>query len=106
MKRTHPDAAPGPAGEGGLRFTSGYAPPAACTLSRYAMLTGEYAWRQKSPKVNANTDTELGDDPAPQLFDLGADPGERTNVAAQHPEKVKELQAQLERIRNANRSRP
>ena len=35
----------------GLRFTSGYAPSATCTPSRYAMLTGEYAWRQKGTGV-------------------------------------------------------
>jgi arylsulfatase A-like enzyme len=33
------------------------------------------------------------------LFDLAADPGETNDVAAQHPEKVKELANLLERIR-------
>jgi len=32
----------------GIRFTQGYAPSATCTPSRYSMLTGEYAWRQKA----------------------------------------------------------
>jgi hypothetical protein len=31
--------------------------------------------------------------PAPRLYDLGADLGEQTNVAAQHPEIVAKLQA-------------
>lgn len=31
--------------DAGLRFTSGYCPSATCTPSRYAMLTGEYAFR-------------------------------------------------------------
>lgn len=35
----------------GIRFTSGYASAATCTPSRYAMLTGEYAWRQPGKGV-------------------------------------------------------
>jgi arylsulfatase A-like enzyme len=35
----------------GLRFTSAYAPSATCTPSRYAMLTGEYAWRKRGTGV-------------------------------------------------------
>jgi arylsulfatase A-like enzyme len=39
----------------GLRFTHGYAPSSTCTPSRYAMLTGEYGWRQP-PKQTAILD--------------------------------------------------
>lgn len=35
----------------GLRFTSGYATSATCTPSRYSMLTGEYAWRQRGTGI-------------------------------------------------------
>ncbi|HVK04291.1 MAG TPA: arylsulfatase, partial [Armatimonadaceae bacterium] len=35
----------------GLRFTNGYAPSATCTPSRYAMLTGEYAFRKPGTGV-------------------------------------------------------
>lgn len=37
--------------EGGLKFTNAYATAATCTPSRYAMLTGEYAWRAKGRGV-------------------------------------------------------
>lgn len=35
----------------GIRFTDGHAPSATCTPSRFAMLTGEYAWRQKGTGI-------------------------------------------------------
>jgi arylsulfatase A-like enzyme len=35
----------------GLRFTDAHAPSATCTPSRYALMTGEYAWRRKGTGV-------------------------------------------------------
>ena len=61
------------------------------------------AWKyippSQGPRIQQNTNTETGNDPEPQLYDLAKDPGERTNLAAAHPEKVRELAALLEGIR-------
>jgi hypothetical protein len=35
----------------GIRFTDAHSPAATCTPSRYAMLTGEYAWRKPGTRV-------------------------------------------------------
>lgn len=37
--------------EQGLRFTDAHSPSATCTPSRYALLTGEYAWRRKGTGI-------------------------------------------------------
>lgn len=34
----------------GMRFTDAHAPSSVCTPTRYALLTGEYAWRSRLPK--------------------------------------------------------
>ena len=41
--------------------------------------------RATPPARNEATDTEMGNDPAEQLYDLRNDPGERRNVAAGNP---------------------
>ncbi|WP_165071325.1 sulfatase family protein [Paludisphaera rhizosphaerae] len=46
-------------------------------------------------KVAAFTNSELGNDPEPQLYDLEADPGETRNVAADHPEILDRLRKDL-----------
>jgi arylsulfatase A-like enzyme len=67
-------------------------------------------WKYIEPgrgaRMNVNTNTELGNDPAGQLYDLSRDPGERENLAARRPDKAKEMAARLEQIRQAGRSRP
>ena len=57
------------------------------------------------PKRNA-TGNEIGNDPQPQLFNLSNDLAEQNNLAAQYPERVKEMLATLARIQSDGRSRP
>jgi arylsulfatase A-like enzyme len=58
------------------------------------------------PRMSVHTNTELGNDPQPQLYDLSADLGEQRNVAGEHPEVVRDLTARVDRIRRDGRSRP
>lgn len=60
----------------------------------------------KGPAKLANTNTETGQTPQGSLFNLENDLGERADVAAQNPEKVRELSALLGEIRDDGRSRP
>ena len=60
----------------------------------------------RGPARNANTNTELGNDPAGQLYDLAADPGEARNLAAERPDLVRQLAQQLQTLRDRGRSRP
>jgi arylsulfatase A-like enzyme len=46
-------------------------------------------------KLTAHTSTETGNDPQVQLYDLSQDLGERRNIAADHPDRVKEMAAAL-----------
>jgi arylsulfatase A-like enzyme len=66
----------------------------------------KYIEPSKGQKFNKGTNTELGNDPLPQLYNLAEDLGEKQNVAPQHPEKVQELADQLKKIRDQGRSRP
>ncbi len=66
----------------------------------------KYIEPSKGAKINQNTNTELGNDPNPQLYNLANDLGERHNLADRYPKKVEELAALLKRIRDEGRSRP
>ncbi|MBP7141403.1 MAG: sulfatase-like hydrolase/transferase [Opitutaceae bacterium] len=49
----------------GRRFTCAYAPASTCTPSRYALLSGEYGWRQPEKKTSIlDGDAPLALDPA------------------------------------------
>jgi arylsulfatase A-like enzyme len=66
----------------------------------------KYIEPSNRPKMNHNTDTELGNDPQPQLYNLEDDLGERRNVAARHPEVAAEMAALLQRIRDQETLQP
>ncbi len=60
----------------------------------------------KGPKINRNTNTETGQAPEDQLYNLDTDLGETKNIAAQRSDKVKEVTPMLQQVRNRGRSRP
>lgn len=66
-------------------------------------------WKYIEPGGGAaflpSTGIESGNSPNPQLYDLSRDPGEKNNIASQHPEKTKELSALLLKIKADGRSR-
>jgi len=49
-------------------------------------------------RKNVPTNTELGNDPAPQLYDVEVDPGETHNVAGDHPEILDQLRKELAEV--------
>ncbi|MBE0658805.1 MAG: arylsulfatase [Bryobacteraceae bacterium] len=59
---------------------------------------------RKGPKTNL-TGNELGNHPTPQLFNLAQDIGEQHDVAATHPERVKTMLAEIDRIRKTPKTR-
>lgn len=62
----------------------------------------KYIVPNKGAKLSVLVNIETGNDEAPQLYNLRKDPGEKNNLAAHYPEKVKELAALLEEIRTTN----
>ncbi len=59
----------------------------------------KYIESSKGPKINKDTNTELGNDPQPQLYNLATDPGETKNLAATEPGKVTEMKLMLDKIK-------
>jgi arylsulfatase A-like enzyme len=56
------------------------------------------------PKLQINTNTETGNNTAPQLYNLNSDIGEKHNVADHNPDLVKELTQLLKKIRDDGRT--
>ena len=62
-----------------------------------ALRSGDWKFIPKRPGLKRTqfTNTETGNDPEVQLYNLASDPGELKNLATQQPEKVKDLAAML-----------
>jgi arylsulfatase A-like enzyme len=73
--------------------------------STLSLVVGSWKYIEPSrgPRINKDTNTELGNLPEPQLYNLTGDPGETKNVATAYPEKVKEMQELLVKIRIGNK---
>ncbi|HTV03275.1 MAG TPA: arylsulfatase [Luteitalea sp.] len=69
---------------------------------RLALRMGAWKYIEPSqgPARNQQTNTELANDPGPQLYDLDADPGETKNLAASQPQRVKAMATRLASIRS------
>ncbi|GMU20900.1 MAG: arylsulfatase [Phycisphaerae bacterium] len=63
------------------------------------------AWKYIAPgkgaRYNQATNTELGNDPAPQLYNLAEDPGEQINLAATQQQRAREMGESLQRSRQS-----
>ena len=66
-------------------------------------------WKYIEPSngiaVNKFTNIELGNNKAHQLYNLNADPGEKTNLAETNPQKLNELIALLKSVRESEITR-
>jgi arylsulfatase A-like enzyme len=58
------------------------------------------------PRLNKDTNTELGNEPKPQLYHVTEDPEEKNDLAAKYPDRVQKMTALLDNIEGRGRSRP
>ena len=74
---------------------------------RLSVIKGDWKYIEPGPgvKLEVNTNTETGNDPLPQLYDLKSDIGEKNNIASQNPAVVKELTELLLKIKDGGRTR-
>ena len=64
----------------GMRFTNGYATASTCTPTRYALLTGKYAWRQKGTGILSGVAPALISDGTPTIASIAKQAGHTTGV--------------------------
>lgn len=69
--------------------------------STLSLIIGNWKYIEPSqgPLINKDTNTELGNFPGPQLYNLKDDPGETKNLGATYPERVNDMRQKLETIK-------
>lgn len=69
--------------------------------STLSLIVGNWKYIEPSPgpAINKDTNTELGNLPEPQLYNLAEDPAERKNRAKTNSEKVAEMKQLLDKIK-------
>lgn len=70
--------------------------------STLSLIVGDWKYIEpsKGPRINKDTNTELGNLAEPQLYQLKNDPGETKNLTTEYPGKVIEMKKLLETIKN------
>ncbi|MBA9078633.1 sulfatase family protein [Rufibacter quisquiliarum] len=73
-----------------------------------SIVRGDWKYIEPSsgPTMNKNTNTELGNNPQPQLYHLKKDVAEKQNVAQANPATLKELQTLLASVKAKEKTRP
>jgi arylsulfatase A-like enzyme len=65
---------------GGMRFTDAYATASTCTPTRFALLTGSYAWRQRGTGIQSGVAPMLIKDATPTIASVAKQAGYTTGV--------------------------
>lgn len=67
----------------------------------FSVIQGDWKYIEPSnrAKMSVETNTELGNDTKPQLYNLKTDLGEKNNLSATKPEKLKELEELLKSVK-------
>jgi arylsulfatase A-like enzyme len=65
----------------------------------------KYIEPNKRQRISQDTGIELGNSLEPQLYDLSKDPAETKNLAAEMPDKARELASELDELKKSGRTR-
>ena len=76
-------------------------------ISTMALIKGEWKYivPNNGPAISKFTNIEMGNNPEPQLYHLKNDLGETKNLANLNTDKLKELEALLQKIKDEGRTR-